>query len=217
MGRSSNLLIEISDSQTPSTSREPSPSSGHTKDVKRSILHQHTRERKEDEPKYNEKKIVIFYCKYCPKAIAVHTNFKYHLRSHDINVDEGGTPTSTGTSDSTLVNKSFKEPINTVLEKIDAIIAKGGKEQLRKRLTEYFVDNKVFEEKLVKLIVVESLPFSMVEWKTFQELCHLILLPDLPSRRTITRRIHDLYILKKAVVRQQLGNAIGKVQLSVDI
>ena len=143
--------------------------------------------------------------------MAVHTNFKLHLRTHEININ------ITGTSNSALVNKSCKQLIDTVLKKIDAIIKKGGKEQLRKRLTEYFVDDKVFKEKLVKLIVVESLPFSMVEWKTFQELCHLILLPDLPSRRTITRRIHDLYILKKAVVRQQLGNAIGKVQLSVDI
>ncbi len=216
MRRSPNLLIETPDSQTPLTSREPSPSSGRAKPLK-SILHQHTRERKEDEPKYNEKKFVIFYCKYCPKAIAVHTNFKVHLRTHEIDVDTSGTPTSTGTSNSTLVNKSIKELIDTVLEKIDAIITKGGKEQLRKRLTEYFVDDKVFEEKLVKLIVVESLPFSMVDWKTFQELCHLILLPDLPSRRTITRRIHDLYTLKKAIVRQQLGNAVGKVQLSVDI
>jgi len=213
MGRSPNLSIEIPNSQSPSTSREPSPASGRTKPLK-SNLHQHTRERKEYEPTHDGKQI-IFYCKYCPKALTIHTNFKKHLKGHGYDVDGSGTPTST--SNSALDNNLCKELIDTVLEKIGIIIAKGGQEQLRERLTKYFVDDKVLEEKLVKLIVVESLPFSMVEWKTFQELCHLILLPDLPSRRTITRRIHDLYTVKKAIVRQQLGNAVGKVQLSVDI
>ena len=70
-------------------------------------------------------------------------------------------------------------------------------------------------EKVVKLIVKRTLPFSAVEWPELEEIIH----PDihLPTRQTITKKTHELYQEKKDVVRQRLQSAISSIHISLDI
>src|SRR5579871_5139269 len=213
MAETSSSTIEIPSSQ-PSTSQEPSPS--HTRrELIKGTVKENVRKRKPHEPERDEKNRLLFYCKHCSYAKTGNTNFKSHVKNHHGIDCFNSKPQLAQSKDAS--HASYEPQIAQVISLISDIKAKGGMDDLKKALFEAFTTKEEFEELLVRLIVVHSLSFSAVEWEELRALCQLVALAPLPSRRTITARIHSTYQKKRDIVREILLASPSKIQLSVDI
>jgi len=80
------------------------------------------------------------------------------------------------------------------------------------------VKQEMIEEALLRSIVVDQLPFLLVESGTFKELfARLDPRFRLPCRQTVSKRIGETFIRKREEVKGILRNEPGKVSITTDI
>lgn len=162
------------------------------------------------EPEKDEKKRRIAYCSSCNYHTSVVTNFRVHLENaHKIFAERKSNVTSSNTD---LIVEKIEQLLNNIETEEE-------KNEIRKKLSLKLLPREEITEKLVKLIVVRTLPFSAVNWPELQEVINMGSSSEisLPVRQTITKKTHELYQEKKDVVRQRLQSAISSVHISLDI
>jgi len=181
-----------------------------TRDRKTSSVVSHCRSPGEGQASYDTSKRKLYYCKHCPNYVTCNTtNFRHHLRqrhSIDCPVD--------------LTNRTAVETnLKTLYDKLKVEHAtKDFDSELYKKA----IDLAAFRECLVNLVVVRSLPLSIVEWDEFHILCRSLnpefSRNEIPlSHNTLASWIKTSFCEKKDVVRRTLQSAISRIHLSVDV
>lgn len=171
----------------------------------------HTREPKDGEPERRGKNL-IFYCKYCsdpPYSATASNSFRYHLETiHGVKVESTPGPVQSATLDQ--LQQLYVRATST-----------DQTQQLDVQVLQKALDKDVIDEALVTLIVVQDLPFSIVEWPEFHAFCQ-VLNPEvkgniITTHSEVIEKVEKLWLSHKDVLRKKLQSAISSVHLSLDI
>jgi hypothetical protein len=180
------------DEDTQSSSLHPSNSS-ETRVNRTTDLDQHCRPIRVNEPEYSRNNRKNRFCRYCDKSYDVVSNFRRHLKDHNITA-----PPS-------------KPQVQEVAKSLQDLSFGYGRP----------LDQEVFNSHLVRLIVTRSLPFSITEWPEFHALLQ-VLNPDAEqylqtSHNSIQPLIRTAWIDKKKDIQDWLQTAQSPIHISVDI
>jgi hypothetical protein len=165
----------------------------------------------ENLPLRDDKNRRLYYCaqESCKYNANSTSAFRTHLRSkHKITIQLAAESRTT----------SAIEQFQLMYQ---ALQQEGTSMELEGDILKRFIDKKLVEKALLKLIIVRRLPFAIVESKEFQAFCMALnkeSLSAIPtSHNTITSRIAQLFPEGKDIVRKALQSAQTNIHLAVDI
>jgi len=79
----------------------------------------------------------------------------------------------------------------------------------------------VIDEALISLIVVQNLPFAIVEWPEFYTLCQALNSESegmiTTAHSTVTKKLEGCWITHKDAVRRDLQSAISNIHILLNI
>jgi hypothetical protein len=153
------------------------------------------------------------YCNYCTEDPIYgsdnSSNMRKHLQGrHEINVE-------------VAVNRVQEAVLQQLKELYRRAESSGQTSEIDTQVLKKQLDQDVIYEALISLIVVQNLPFAIVEWPEFHTFCQ-VLNPESKDAVTTThsqvkRKIEKAYEIYKDTVRKKLQSALTNIHLSVDI
>ena len=159
----------------------------------------------------------FLYCSNCtsenapkgPYGSSVPTNMKQHLfRKHQIVIEK-----TTSKIQASVVHQLEQLHLQAKADgQVDDFDAQVLKSQL---------NIAVILEALITLIVIQNLPFSIVEWPEFHTLCQALNSQYIGmitiAHSTIRKKITDAWASYKDAVRRDLQSVVSNIHLSLDI
>jgi len=200
--------LSLATDYTCSENGKDSPSSNSSR-KKTATIHQHTRPRLAGETEKANGRPVL-YCRYCTTySSPITTNFRTHLlRRHGISSESR--------------NASAKIAAGERLRQIwDEALAKGATEEVESLVLQKVMNRDVSRQAIIELIVIENLPFSIVQTPQFHTFCASLnpkAMDFLPtSHSTISSMLQSSFQESQDIVRKKLQSALTDIHLSVDI
>ena len=182
-----------------------------------SSIHQHTRPASKEEKTRTKK---LYFCRYCDPTNfkgyhASSTGLRGHLKSeHEIiwSPDENATRTTVKDEGAQATEDLYKK-----------LLAKGELEGLEGEVLKRSIHQESVKESLLNLILINRLPFTIVEWPEFhafitavnREAMKTLFIPT--THKTISNWISARFDNSLALVRKVLRTAKTPIHLAVDI
>ena len=126
--------------------------------LNRSNVHDHCRTTLSDELSHDDRGQRIYYCKYCPWAKSVTTNFRHHLRTkHQVTC--------------TILNDTAAEVAQKLQDLYKQLKGANGTSEFDEEILQQAINQQAFKQCLIDLVVVRSLSLSILSWPEFHMLC----------------------------------------------
>jgi hypothetical protein len=205
-------MASEADSSLPENTPSSIKSSSTRQAQLRSPVHEFTRPPYENEPIYDEKNRRLIYCNQCESYSALSTtNIKKHLaKDHAISID---------------LKQPYTRTKEQALEKLQELWAQTalefGTDEVDSIILTKVLNKEVIQQALINFIIVQNLPFRVVERKEFHVFCQALnpKSSDLitTTHTEISRMITHSFQLQKDIVRRRVQSALTSIHLSIDI